>query len=102
MAKVLITHRGCVYPKVCDQMVHLNVAGYVEKFVQATWDLCVDVGMYRRPLNENNLGINGGVATIIDLWAVCTDAKLGKPRPFTEEGMAKVAENPLVAEFDGE
>ena len=102
MTEVLITHRGCVYPKDCDHMDHLNVAGYVEKFVQATWDLFAEVGMYRRSLNENNLGVIGEVAAIIDLLAVCIDTKLGKPRPFTKEGMAKAAEHPLVAEIDDE
>ncbi len=102
MTEVLITHRGCVYPKDCDHMDHLNVAGYVEKFVQATWDLFAEVGMYRRSLNENNLGVIGEVAAIIDLLAVCIDTKLGKPRPFTKVGMAKAAEHPLVAEIDDE
>jgi len=102
MTEVLITHRGFVYPKDCDHMDHLNVAGYVEKFVQATWDLFAEVGMYRRSLNENNLGVIGEVAAIIDLLAVCTDTKIGKPRPFTKEGMAKAAEHPLVAEIDDE
>ena len=102
MTEVPITHRGCVYPKDCDHMDHLNVAGYVEKFDQATWDLFVEVGMYRRSLNENNLGVIGEVEAIIDQLAVCTDTKLGKPCPFSEEVMAKAAEHPLVAEIDDE
>ena len=102
MTEVLITHRGCVYPKDCDHMDHLNVAGYVEKFVQATWDLFAEVGMYSRSLNENNLGVIGEVAAIIVLLAACSDTKPGKPRPFTKEGMAKAAEHPLVAEIDDE
>ena len=102
MTEVPTTHRDCVYPKDCDHMDHLNVAGYVEKFVQATWDLFAEVGMYRRSLNENNLSVIGEVAAIIDQLAVCTDTKLGKPCRFSKEVMAKAAEHALVAEIDDE
>ena len=102
MTVVLIKHRGCVYPKDCDHMDHLNVAGYVQKFDQATWDLFAEVGMYRRSLNENNLSVIGEVAAIIDQLAVCTDTKLGKPCPFSKEVVVKAAEHALVAEIDDE
>ena len=102
MTEVLITRRGCVHPEDCDHMDHLNVVAYVEKFDQATWNLFAEVGMYRRSLNENNLGVIGEVAAIIDQLAVCTDTKLGKHRPFPKEVMAKAAEHPLLAEIDDE
>ena len=102
MTEVPITHRDCVYPKDCDHMDHLNVAGYVEKFDQATWDVFAEVCMYRRSLNENNLGVIGEVAVIIDQSAVCTDTKLGKPCPFSKEVMAKAVEHALVLEIDDE
>ena len=102
MTEVLISHLGSVYPKDCDHMGLLNVVGCVAKFAQVTRDLFVEVGMYRRSLNGNNLSVIGEVAAIIDLSAVCIDTKLDKPCPFTKEGMAKADENPLVAEIDGE
>ena len=102
MTEVPTTHRDCVYPKDCDHMDHLNVAGYVEKFDQATWGLFAEVGMYSRSLNENNLGVIGEVAAIIDQLAVCTDTKLGKPCRFSKEVMDKAAEHALVAEIDDE
>ena len=61
-----------------------------------------EVGMYRRSLNKNNLGVIGEVAAIIDQLAVCTDTKLGKLCRFSKEVMAKAAEHALMAEIDDE
>ena len=47
MPETPITHRGYVRPEECDHMGHLNVAHYVAKFDQATWNLFADLGLTR-------------------------------------------------------
>jgi len=57
MTEAVITHRGCVYPRDCDHMDHLNVASYVEKFDQATWNFFADLGLTRAYLSEHRMGL---------------------------------------------
>jgi acyl-CoA thioester hydrolase len=56
----LTTYAGMVYPRDCDHMGHMNVASYVAKFDEATWQLFAHIGMdgaYFR----NRKGAVGGV-----------------------------------------
>ena len=55
----LVTYRGAVYPSECDHMGHLNVAFYVAKFDQATWQLFAALGMTRARLDAENIGMAG-------------------------------------------
>ena len=48
-----ICHRGAVYPRHHDHMGHMNVANYVAKFDEATWNLFVMFGVTRRTLAED-------------------------------------------------
>jgi len=57
MDQAPITHRGCVYPRDCDHMDHLNVASYVEKFDQATWNFFADLGLTAAYLRDNGIGL---------------------------------------------
>lgn len=57
MTGARITHRGCVYPSDCDHMGHLNVASYVNKFDQATWNFFADLGLSRKYLERNGIGL---------------------------------------------
>ena len=52
-----ITHRGCVYPRDCDHMGHLNVASYIGKIDQATWNFFADLGLTRDYLDANGIGL---------------------------------------------
>ena len=45
MTEPLTTYVGAVYPWQCDQVGHLNVAFYVAKFDEATWNLFAEIGM---------------------------------------------------------
>jgi acyl-CoA thioester hydrolase len=57
---LLTTYVGMVYPRDCDHMGHMNVAAYVAKFDEATWQLFARIGMdgtYFR----NRKGAVGGV-----------------------------------------
>lgn len=40
-----ITYVGTVYPWQCDQVGHMNVASYVAKFDEATWQFFARIGM---------------------------------------------------------
>ena len=42
---VLTTYVGTVYPRDCDHMGHMNVASYVAKFDEATWQLFAHIGL---------------------------------------------------------
>jgi acyl-CoA thioester hydrolase len=44
-AKVMTTYVGMVYPRDCDHMGHMNVASYVAKFDEATWQLFAHIGL---------------------------------------------------------
>ncbi len=53
----LLTYRGAVYPWHCDQMGHMNVMWYVEKFDEATWQLLSALGITGTYLRETESGL---------------------------------------------
>jgi acyl-CoA thioester hydrolase len=55
----LVTYRGAVYPSQCDHMGHMNVAWYVSKFDEATWQLFATIGLTRARLRDEKLGMAG-------------------------------------------
>src|SRR6185369_1894662 len=55
--KPIKTFQGVVYPWNCDQMGHMNVQFYTEKFDQATWTLFAMLGLTASFLRENNRGM---------------------------------------------
>jgi acyl-CoA thioester hydrolase len=55
----LVTYRGAVYPSQCDHMGHMNVAWYVAKFDEATWQLFAAIGLTRSRLRSESLGMAG-------------------------------------------
>jgi acyl-CoA thioester hydrolase len=55
----VITYRGSVYPSQCDHMGHMNVAHYVAKFDEATWQLFAMLGMTRSRLQAEKRGMAG-------------------------------------------
>ena len=57
MTEPLLTYRGTVYPWHCDHMGHMNVMWYVGKFDEATWHLLASVGLSRRRLQEEGIGV---------------------------------------------
>ncbi|MEA2476384.1 MAG: acyl-CoA thioester hydrolase [Actinomycetota bacterium] len=46
-AKLGVTYKGVVYPRECDHMGHMNVASYVAKFDEATWQVFASCGITR-------------------------------------------------------
>jgi acyl-CoA thioester hydrolase len=59
MAGPLVTYRGAVYPSQCDHMGHMNVASYVAKFDEATWQLFAAIGLTRSRLRADNRAMAG-------------------------------------------
>ncbi|HEY7574421.1 MAG TPA: thioesterase family protein, partial [Thermoanaerobaculia bacterium] len=59
MTAPLVTYRGAVYPSQCDHMGHMNVAWYVAKFDEATWQLFAAIGLTRSRLRAENRGMAG-------------------------------------------
>jgi acyl-CoA thioester hydrolase len=59
MTEPLVTYRGVVYPAQCDHMGHMNVAWYVAKFDEATWQLFAAIGLTRSRLAADNAGMAG-------------------------------------------
>jgi len=59
MAEPLLTYRGVVYPAQCDHMGHMNVAFYVAKFDEATWQLFASIGLTRSRLAADGAGMAG-------------------------------------------
>jgi acyl-CoA thioester hydrolase len=59
LAPPLVTYRGAVYPSQCDHMGHMNVAWYVAKFDEATWQLFAAIGLTPSRLRDENLGMAG-------------------------------------------
>ena len=59
MTEPLVTYRGSVYPAQCDHMGHMNVAFYVAKFDEATWQLFAGVGLTRRRFQSDGSGMAG-------------------------------------------
>ena len=55
----LVTYRGAVYPSQCDHMGHMNVAFYVAKFDEATWQLFAAIGLTRSRLQAEEIGMAG-------------------------------------------
>lgn len=51
------TSYGLVYPSECDQMGHLNVAYYVQKFDVATWHFFFNIGVTPSMMREATLGV---------------------------------------------
>ncbi len=51
------TFQGTVYSWDCDQMQHMNVKNYVEKFDQATWNFFSYLGLTAGYLRENKRGM---------------------------------------------
>jgi acyl-CoA thioester hydrolase len=54
-----VTYRGAVYPSQCDHMGHMNVASYVAKFDEATWQLFAAIGLTPSRLRAENIGMAG-------------------------------------------
>jgi acyl-CoA thioester hydrolase len=59
MMPPLVTYRGAVYPSQCDHMGHMNVAFYVAKFDEATWQLFASIGLTRTRLRSDGRGMAG-------------------------------------------
>jgi acyl-CoA thioester hydrolase len=59
MTQPLVTYRGSVYPSQCDQMGHLNVAFYVAKFDEATWQLLNAIRLTPSRLRAEKIGMAG-------------------------------------------
>ncbi len=57
MSALPITYRGAVYPWHCDHMGHMNVAWYVGKFDEATWNLFNMVGLSPSYLRSSGRGV---------------------------------------------
>jgi acyl-CoA thioester hydrolase len=55
----LVTYRGSVYPSQCDQMGHLNVAFYVAKFDEATWQLLNAIRLTPSRMRTERIGMAG-------------------------------------------
>ena len=59
LTRPLLTYRGAVYPGHCDHMGHMNVASYVAKFDEATWQLFSAIGLNRSRLRDEKIGMAG-------------------------------------------
>ena len=59
MTQALLTYRGAVYPSQCDHMGHMNVAFYVAKFDEATWQLLNAIGLSPSRLRKERIGMAG-------------------------------------------
>ena len=59
MSEPLLTYRGSVYPSQCDQMGHLNVAFYVAKFDEATWQLLNAIRLTPTRMRTERIGMAG-------------------------------------------
>ena len=55
----LLTYRGAVYPSQCDHMGHMNVASYVAKFDEATWQLFAAMGLTASRMRAETIGMAG-------------------------------------------
>jgi acyl-CoA thioester hydrolase len=55
----LLTYRGAVYLRECDHMGHMNVAFYVAKFDEASWQLFAALGMTRERFEADGSGMAG-------------------------------------------
>ena len=59
MTEPLLTYRGVVYPQQCDHMGHMNVAFYVAKFDEGTWQLFAALGLTRARFDAERMGMAG-------------------------------------------
>ena len=59
MTQPVVTYRGAVYPSQCDHMGHMNVAWYVAKFDEATWQLFAAIGLTPSRLRTERIGMAG-------------------------------------------
>lgn len=59
MTELLLTYRGAVYLRECDHMGHMNVAFYVAKFDEASWQLFAALGMTRARFEADGSGMAG-------------------------------------------
>jgi acyl-CoA thioester hydrolase len=59
VAEPLLTYRGAVYPQQCDHMGHMNVAFYVAKFDEGTWQLFAMLGLTRSRFDAEGIGMAG-------------------------------------------
>jgi acyl-CoA thioester hydrolase len=57
MAGPITTYLGTVYPAECDHMGHMNVAHYVAKFDNASWNLFFTIGASRESMDEHGYAI---------------------------------------------
>ncbi len=57
MTELFITCRGAVYPWHCDHMGHMNVAYYVAKFDEATWQMFAMIGITPAYIQEQACGV---------------------------------------------
>jgi acyl-CoA thioester hydrolase len=55
----LVTYRGAVYPSQCDHMGHMNVASYVAKFDEASWQLFAAIGLTPSRMRREGIGMAG-------------------------------------------
>lgn len=55
----IVTYRGVVTPSQCDHMGHMNVAWYVAKFDEATWQLFAAIGLGPSRLRAEKIGMAG-------------------------------------------
>jgi acyl-CoA thioester hydrolase len=53
----LVTYRGTVYPWHCDHMGHMNVASYVSKFDEASWQLMASLGLTNARFRQERIGM---------------------------------------------
>ena len=53
----LLTYRGAVYPIHCDHIGHMNVASYVSKFDEASWNFFCALGLTPSYLRADRFGM---------------------------------------------
>jgi len=57
MTKAVETYRGVVYPWQIDHVGHMNVQFYTARFDEATWHLCVALGLTPAFLKTHRRGM---------------------------------------------
>ncbi|MBD1545884.1 acyl-CoA thioesterase [Roseibium aggregatum] len=57
MSSSTVTYKGVVYPQHCDHMGHMNVAWYVSKFDEATWNFFAMLGLTPSFLRQSGRGM---------------------------------------------
>lgn len=57
MSAGTVTYKGVVYPQHCDHMGHMNVAWYVSKFDEATWNFFALLGLTPSFLKQAERGM---------------------------------------------